>query len=185
MGQRDVTLILNQLQLGAGDAPQDLLPLVYDELRQLASSRLRAESAGHTLQATALVHEAYVRLVDQEHQQRWDSRRHFFAAASEAMRRILIESARRKKTEKHGGGFVRHVLDAGQMATSDSPVDLLALNEALDGLEKQDDNAALLVKLRYFSGMSIPEASEVLDLSVRSTERLWTYAKAWLFRELQ
>ena len=126
----------------------------------------------------------YLRLVDTEHQQKWDSRRHFFGAAAEAMRRILIENARRKKTEKRGGDWVRNDLSSGDLVTEDTTIDLLALDEALSKLETKDPQAAKLVKLRYFSGLTIPQTAELLDVSQRTAERLWTFAKAWLFREL-
>lgn len=182
-GQHGVTQILNSLQQDQ-QASADLLPLVYQELRRLASDRLRNERADHTLQATALVHEAYLRLVDAEHQQKWDSRHHFFAASAEAMRRILIENARRKQTVKHGGEWNRQQIDANELVAPDSQVDLLALDEALTQLEIKDPQAALLVKLRYFSGLTVSQAAEVLDVSTRSAERIWTYAKAWLFRAM-
>ena len=186
MSRSDVTQILNLVDdVEAGkQASERLLPLVYDELRKLAAQRLRHERSGQTLQATALVHETYLRLVDTEHQQKWDSRRHFFAAAAEAMRRLLIENARRRQTMKHGGAFSRVVLHDNDVAAPDSEVDLLALDEALQCLEQEHPQAAMLVKLRYFSGLSVPQAAETLDVSTRSAERLWTFAKAWLFREL-
>ena len=186
MSRSHVTQILNLFdnEEARKQASERLLPLVYDELRELAAQRLRHERSGQTLQATALVHEAYLRLVDTEHQQKWDSRRHFFAAAAEAMRRILIENARRKQTVKHGGAFSRVVLEENDVAAPNSEVDLLALDEALQLLEQEDPQAAMLVKLRYFSGLTVPQAAEALDVSTRSAERLWTFAKAWLFREL-
>ena len=182
-GQHGVTQILNALEQNP-QASDDLLPLVYQELRQLASDRLRQERPGQTLQATALVHEAYLRLVDVKHQQSWDSRHHFFAAAAEAMRRIVIENARRKQTTKRGGGLIRRMLVDEELTTDNPNIDLLALNEALDRLETEDAKAAMLVKLRYFSGLTVSQSAEVLDLSTRSTERLWAYAKAWLFEAL-
>lgn len=183
MTQSDITQILQRLEREP-KASDELLPLVYRELRELAAQRLRHEKSGQTLQATALVHEAYLRLVDTEQQQKWDSRRHFFTAAAEAMRRILIENARRKKSAKRGGSWVRVSIETNDVVASESEVDLLALNEALTRLETEDAQAALLVKLRYFSGLTVPQSAEVLDVSTRSAERLWTFAKAWLFREL-
>lgn len=184
MGNSDVTQILNRLELGEAHASEKLLPLVYHELRRLAAQRLQNERAGQTLQATALVHEVYLRLVDTAHQQCWDSRRHFFAAAAEAMRRILIENARRKQTAKRGGGWFRKSVEPTDIEAPESTVDLLALDEALERLETEEPQAAKLVKLRYFSGLTVPQAAEILDISTRSAERLWTFAKAWLFREL-
>lgn len=180
----EVTQILNRLELGKPSASEELLPLVYDELRRLAAQRLEHERAGQTLQATALVHEVYLRLVDTEHQQNWESRRHFFGAAAEAMRRILIESARRKQTVKRGGDWVRKELLPDDLATDGTSIDLIALDEALTKLESVDPQAASLVKLRYFSGLTIPQTAELLDVSQRTAERSWTFAKAWLFREL-
>ena len=182
-GSHEVTQVLNALK-GDQRASDNLLPLVYRELRQLASDRLRNERAGHTLQATALVHEAYLRLVDTEHQQSWDSRHHFFAAAAESMRRILIENARQKQTAKRGGGWVRRALGGDEIEAPDTEVDLIELDEALTSLEATDPDAAMLVKLRYFSGLTVSQAAEVLDVSTRSAERMWTFAKAWLFREM-
>jgi len=184
MTSSEVTQILNRLELGEPSASKELLPLVYDELRRLAAHRLANERAGHTLQATALVHEVYVRLVDAERQQSWESRRHFFGAAAEAMRRILIENARRKQTTKRGGDWHRKELLPGDLATEGMSIDLLALDEALTKLESVDQQAASLVKLRYFSGLTIPQTAELLDVSQRTAERLRTFAKAWLFREL-
>ena len=157
-----------------------LLPLVYDELRKLASQKLALERPGQTLQATALVHEAYVRLVDTEKAQHCDSRRHFFAAAAEAMRRILVENARRKSRQKHGGGAHRVDLDANQWVTTTTADQLLAIDEALSKLGQEDPLAAQLVKLRYFAGMSVEEAADVLDVSRTTAYRHWTYARAWI-----
>ena len=182
-GDEDVTQILNMLDQDQ-QASEHLLPLVYNELRRLAADRLRSERAGQTLQATALVHEAYVRLVDSEHQQKWDSRNHFFAAAAESMRRILIENARRKQTIKRGGDQKRIPLQEKEIEAPQSDVDLLALDEALKALEQEDPDAALLVKLRYFSGFTMTQSAEVLDVSTRTAERLWTYAKSWLYDAL-
>lgn len=184
MAASDVTQILNRLKLGESQASEKLLPLVYEELRKLAATRLNNERAGQTLQATALVHEVYLRLVDVEHQQHWESRRHFFGAAAEAMRRILIDNARHKKTAKRGGDFERQPLDLVDVHSPTAQVDLLALDEALSRLESEDEQAAMLVKLRYFSGLTVSQSAEVLDVSTRTAERLWTFAKAWLYREL-
>ena len=179
----EVTQILNAID-GDPALSEKLLPIVYDELRQLAQSRLKNERSGQTLQATALVHEAYLRLVDKENQQRWDSRHHFFAAAAEAMRRILIDSARRKQAVKHGGEWKRSDVDQNMIEAPSPEIDLLELDEALVRLEAEAKDAALLVKLRYFSGLTMSQSAEVLDVSTRSAERLWTYAKAWLYREI-
>ncbi|MBC8356618.1 MAG: sigma-70 family RNA polymerase sigma factor [Planctomycetes bacterium] len=178
----EVTQILNAFGQQDGD---QLLPIVYNELRRLASRRLAQERPGQTLQATALVHEAYLRLVAVEHQQRWDSRGHFFTAASEAMRRILVESARRKKSLKRGGEMNRRDLSESHIASAATDDDLLALDEALDKLAEIDPQAAQLVKLRYFTGLTIPQAAEVLDIGQRSADRLWAYAKAWLHEEIR
>jgi RNA polymerase sigma factor (TIGR02999 family) len=180
----DVTQILSRLQHGDQAAAEELLPVVYDELRRLAAREFSRERAGHTLQATALVHEAYVRLVDAESQQRWDSRAHFFGAAAEAMRRILVESARRRNTLKRGGDAQRLDVEEIDLPAPEVSDDLLAVDEALDRLAAADPQAAQLVKLRYFSGLTLPQAAEVLDLSPRSADRLWAYAKAWLRREM-
>jgi RNA polymerase sigma factor (TIGR02999 family) len=181
-----VTRILSALDGGNPQASEELLPLVYQELRRLASQRLGQEKPGQTLQATALVHEAYLRLVDVEHQQRWNSRGHFFAAAAEAMRRILVENARRKHAVKHGGRMAPVELNEDlAVAAAETPDDLLTLDEALARLEATDPQAASLVKLRYFAGLTVPEAAEALGVSPRTAERLWTFAKAWLYRELR
>ena len=180
----EVTKILNSVERGEAQASDQLLPLVYQELRCLAAQRLKHEPAGHTLQATALVHEAYLRLVDSQHRERWDSRGHFFAAAAEAMRRVVIDNARRKLSSKRGGGWFRRSVEANEIEAPNPDVDLLALDEALRRLEAEDHQAAKLVELRYFSGLTVPQAAEVLDVSTRSAERIWTFAKAWLFREL-
>ncbi|HVX15509.1 MAG TPA: ECF-type sigma factor [Pirellulales bacterium] len=180
----DLTQILQAIEEGDSRAAEQLLPLVYDELRKLAVRKLAQERPGQTLQATALVHEAYVRLVDASQPQPWNSRGHFFAAAAEAMRRILIEQARRKKAEINGGGLLRVELSqdfAGAKPRSD---DLLALDEALSRLENHDPNAARLVKLRYFAGLSHQEAAEALSISRGAADRLWVLARVWLFRQL-
>jgi RNA polymerase sigma factor (TIGR02999 family) len=161
-----------------------LLPLVYEELRKLAAVRMAAEAPGHTLNATALVHEAYLRLVGSADEARWDNRGHFFAAAAEAMRRILVDAARRKRREKHGGDRQRMALDATQIAAPDARHDLLALDAALTRLEAEDPQAAKLVELRHFTGLSIAEAALALGISPRTADRIWSFARAWLHREL-
>lgn len=178
----DVTRILQAMQAGQAQAADELLPAVYLELRRLAAQKLKREPAGHTLQATALVHEAYVRLVDQREQQ-WESRGHFFAAAAEAMRRILVESARRKRRLRHGGGRNRLPLDDVDLAIdfSEPELDLIALDEALDAFTREDPQKAELVKLRYFAGLSEQEAADVLHLSRATAARWWAFARAWLF----
>jgi len=183
----DVTRILSQIESGDVSASEQLLPLVYEELRRLAEQWLAHEPTGQTLQSTALVHEAYLRLVNVEHQQRWDSRGHFFAAAAEAMRRILVENARRKGSLKQGGKLARRELHESRIAAprEDEDEELLALDEALDRLTETDSQAAQLVKLRYFSGLTIPQAAELLDVSPRTANRLWSYAKAWLHDALR
>ena len=180
----DVTEILRSIEQGDSQAAEELLPIVYHELRRLAASKMRDERTGHTLQPTALVHEAYLRLVDQKQRQDWQSRQHFFGAAAEAMRRILIERARQRESQKRGGDRNREPLDSGSIATPEASTDLLALDAALSNLETHDAEAAQLVKLRYFSGLTIAQSSELLNISPRSADRLWTYAKAWLYREL-
>jgi len=180
----EITQILKLAERGDPEAASELLPLVYKELRRLAAQKLAMESPGHTLQATALVHEAYLRLVGSPAGQRWDGRRHFFGAAAEAMRRILVESARRRHSQKRGGGMARESLEAVEVAAPEAPEDLLALDDALKGLTAADPAAAELVKLRYFAGLSIPEAAEVLEISPRSADRLWAYARAWLHQHI-
>jgi RNA polymerase sigma factor (TIGR02999 family) len=180
----DVTQILNAIEEGDTQAAEQLLPLVYAELRKLAAQKLAEEKPGQTLEATALVHEAYVRLVDVANAQRWNSRGHFFAAAAEAMRRILVEQARRKQTDKHGGGRLRVDLPediATREARSD---DLIALDEALSRLELHDPDAARLVKLRYFAGLTHQDAAEALGISRGTADRLLALGRAWLFRQL-
>lgn len=180
----DVTLILAQIEQGNAAAADELLRLVYDELRQLAAARMACESPGQTLQATALVHEAYLRLVDTNRTQRWQSRGHFFAAAAEAMRRILIENARRKAGPKAGGGMQRHDISAVEPESETSPVDLLELDEALQRLAAKDPRKAELVKLRFFAGLTNEQAAEVLGVSPRAASADWGYAKAWLRVEM-
>jgi RNA polymerase sigma factor (TIGR02999 family) len=186
----DVTQILNAIEEGDPRAAEQLLPLVYDELRKLAAQKLAQEKPGQTLQATALVHEAYLRLVANSECQAgesstpWNSRGHFFAAAAEAMRRILVEQARRKGRSKHGGDRKRVALEEALSIAETPSDDLVALDEALTQFELIDPEAARLVKLRYFAGLTMPEAAQVLGLSLRSAERNWTYARTWLLRNL-
>jgi RNA polymerase sigma factor (TIGR02999 family) len=178
----DVTQLLEAAERGDPRAARELLPLVYDELRALAARRMVAEAPGQTLQATALVHEAYVRLVGDG--QAWTGRGHFFAAAAEAMRRILVENARRKRRRKHGGNRVRHGLDMETVAAPEASEDLLALDEALSLLAGVDARAARLVHLRYFGGLSLKEAAQVLGVSLRTADADWAYARAWLAMEM-
>jgi RNA polymerase sigma factor (TIGR02999 family) len=180
----EVTRVLSSIAGGDPHAAEQLLPLVYDELRKLAAQKLAQEKPGQTLEATALVHEAYLRLVDVEKAQHWNSRGHFFAAAAEAMRRILVDQARRKQTDKHGGGRQRLELPEDLAAPEDRSDDLVALDEALSQLEHHDADAARLVKLRYFAGLSHQEAAETLGISRGAADRLWTLGRAWLFRRL-
>jgi RNA polymerase sigma factor (TIGR02999 family) len=172
--------------IGAGDphATAQLLPLVYDELRRLAAQRLAQEKPGQTLDATALVHEAYVRLVGDGQGQHWDHRGHFFAAAAEAMRRILVEQARRKQGPKHGGRLRRVDADVHLVAARARSEDVLALDEALTRLAEESPARAELVKLRFFAGLTVPEAAEILGISLATAERYWTYARTWLYAEL-
>ena len=181
----DLTRILSQIESGDPSAAETLLPLVYDELRKLAAAKLDNESSGQTLQATALVHEAYLRLMGAAATSNWDSRGHFFAAAAEAMRRILVERARRKKRLKHGGDNSRQELDEAEIAAPEPREDLLALDAALGKLAATDQSAAELVQLRYFAGLTLPEAAQAMDISPRSADRLWAYARAWLHQELR
>jgi len=180
----DVTTILSAIEAGDRDAADQLLPLVYDELRKLAAQRLSQENPGQTLDATALVHEAYLRLVDAEQAKRWDGRGHFFAAAAEAMRRLLIDNARRKSAEKHGGGWHRLDVVDLELGVDSAGDDLLAVNDAMTKLAAQSPVIAKLVELRFFAGLTLPQAAEVLDISLRTANRHWTYARAWLRREL-
>jgi RNA polymerase sigma factor (TIGR02999 family) len=180
----DVSKLLNAMDQGDPHAADQLLPLVYDELRRLAAERLAHEQPGQTLQATALVHEAYLRLVGDDKERHWDNRGHFFAAAAEAMRRILVEAARRKQRAKHGGGRNRIDLDAAQPAAPDPRHDLVALDAALTKLAAEDPQAAKLVELRHFTGLSVAEAAQALGISPRTADRVWAYAQAWLLREL-
>lgn len=176
----DVTRILSQIESGDPAASEQLLPLVYDELRKLAAAKMANEKPGQTLQATALVHDAYIRLVDVEKVPRWDSRGHFFAAAAEAMRRILVERARRKKAVKHGGDSHRLALSDRDVLTCSGPEEVLALDDALTVLAKEEPEAAELVKLRIFADFSVEQAGELLNMSRASAYRSWTYARAWL-----
>jgi RNA polymerase sigma factor (TIGR02999 family) len=180
----EVTRILSAIEEGDPHAAEQLLPLVYDELRKLAAQKLAHEKPGQTLQATALVHEAYLRLVDVKQAQQWNSRGHFFAAAAEAMRRLLVENARRKHSDKRGGGRQRLDLDALAVATSQRNDDLVALDEALTALAAADPQAEHLVRLRYFAGLTIPQAAEILGVSPRTADSLWAYARVWLLRFL-
>jgi RNA polymerase sigma factor (TIGR02999 family) len=179
-GITDVTQILSQIEFGDPSATEQLLPLVYDELRKLAAAKLAHENPGQTLQATALVHEAYIRLVDVDKAQHWNSRRHFFAAAAQAMRRILVDRARQKLSLKGGGGKTRQKLETNDLATAAAPAEVVAVHDALDALADEDALAAEVVKLRYFAGFSIEEAAEILQCSRASAYRSWTYARAWL-----
>jgi RNA polymerase sigma factor (TIGR02999 family) len=181
----DVTKILSAIEGGDPIAAEQLLPIVYDELRRLAARKMTQEKAGHTLQPTALVHEAFMRLVGGHDQQKWDGRGHFFAAAAESMRRILIESARRRNAQKRGGDLVRCELgDDDAVSGTEEPETLLMLDEALTRLEAEDADLAKLVELRYFTGLTIDETAEVLGVSPRTVKRNWTYARAWLRREM-
>ena len=177
--------MLDAAERGEPDAASKLLPLVYDELRRLAARKLARESPDHTLEATALVHEAYVRLVGPAgERRRWAGRRHFFAVAADAMRRILVDEARRRRSHKRGGGAAHVTIDNFEPAARQPTTDLLALNEALDKLAAADPAAAELVKLRYFGGLTLPEVAEALALSPRTADRLWAYARAWLRQEI-
>jgi RNA polymerase sigma factor (TIGR02999 family) len=181
----DVSRILSAIEQGDPSAASQLLPLVYDQLRRLAGAQMAREKPGHTLDATALVHEAYIRLVDSEPVQSWNGRGHFFAAAAEAMRRILIESARRQATLKRGGGLVHGELPHSDLVAPETSADLLALDEALEQLASVDSVAAELVKLRYFAGLTSQQAAEALGMSSRTADRTWAYARAWLFNKLK
>ena len=176
----EVTNILSQIESGDPSAAEQLLPLVYNELRKLAAAKLAQEKPGQTLQATALVHDAYLRLVDVELAQRWSSRGHFFAAAAEAMRRILVDNAKRKKAARHGGQIERVELDENQIVAPSPGIDLIALDEVLNALAVHDARKAELVKLRYFAGLTSREAAEVLGISESTADADWAYAKSWL-----
>jgi RNA polymerase sigma factor (TIGR02999 family) len=185
----EVTKILDAIGEGDPHAASRLLPLVYDELRRLDAQKLAREPPGQTLQPTALVHEAYLRLVGDKSaapaREHWDNRGHFFAAAAEAMRRILVENARRRRSLKRGGELVRQELDEALLAAPEPREDLVALDEALNKLAAADPTAAQLVQLRYFAGLAIPDAAQVLGVSSRTADRLWAYARAWLHQEIE
>jgi RNA polymerase sigma factor (TIGR02999 family) len=181
----DVTRLLEAAQAGDRQAAADLLPLVYDELRKLAAARMAAESPGHTLDATALVHEAYLRLVESEQIQKWNSCGHFFAAAAEAMRRILIDRARHKRTLRAGGDRRRQELPDLAAPTTEQEIDLLALDEALQKFEKQDERRAKLVKLRFFARLTIEQAAQVLGIATSTAQNDWAYARYWLRLEIE
>lgn len=183
IGMSDVTRILNAIERGDAKATDELLPLVYEELRVLAAQKLSQEKPGQTLQPTALVHEAYLRLVG-DGEQSWNSRGHFFGAAAEAMRRILVEAARRKRRLKHGGEAHRTDLDYVDVPADEPPEDLLALDEALAKLSEQEPLKAELVKLRYFAGLTAEQTAQALNISKATGDRYWTYARAWLFHEI-
>jgi RNA polymerase sigma factor (TIGR02999 family) len=180
-----VTRLVQAIEQGDPHAAEQLLPLVYDELRRVAAAQLAREAPGHTLDATALVHEAYVRLVGQADQADFANRRHFFGAAAQAMRRILVENARRKRAAKRGGHLKRRLLDPDKLHAAAVSEDLLALEEALAKLAAAEPQVAELVQLRYFAGLSIPQVAEVLGVSPRTADAWWAYARAWLLAELQ
>ncbi len=181
----EVTRVLEAIARGESAAARDLLPLVYAELRRLAACKMAQEPPGQTLQATALVHEAWLRLAGNDSGPLWQSRAHFFGAAAEAMRRILIDSARRKHALRHGGGQERVDLETAQIAAPSSDEELLEVHEALERFARADPAKAELVKLRYFVGLTIPEAAEALGISEPTAKRWWTYARAWLYREIR
>ncbi|TWU22597.1 ECF-type sigma factor [Bythopirellula polymerisocia] len=181
----DVTQILSQIEAGDPSAADQLLPLVYEELRKLAAAKLAHEKPGQTLQATALVHDAYLRLVDVEKAQQWNSRGHFFGAAAEAMRRILIDNARRKRRLVHGGEFKRIELDEACSIEDKCSEDILIVDEAISKLEAESSEKSELVKLRYFAGMTLSEAAEAMGISRSTADRYWAYAKVFLFCELE
>jgi RNA polymerase sigma factor (TIGR02999 family) len=180
----EVTRVLSQIESGNPAAAEQLLPMVYDELRKLAAAKLSQEKPGQTLQATALVHEAFLRLVDVDQVQNWNSRGHFFGAAAEAMRRILVERARHKQSLRGGGHLHRRDLDEHDLSAPGPREDILALDEALERLAAKDARKARLVELRYFVGLTGAEAADVLGISVATAERDWAYARAWLHREI-
>ena len=187
----EVTRILSAIEQGDPHAAEQLLPLVYDELRKLAAQKLAQEKPGQTLQATALVHEAYIRLLQSPQREQgvaqphWNSRGHFFAAAAEAMRRIMVDQARRKRSQRRGGSLKRRSLEHVEIAAPETALDVLALNEALERFEKIDRLKAELVKLRYFAGLTVPQAAEALGISTTTADRYWSYARAWLHTELK
>jgi RNA polymerase sigma factor (TIGR02999 family) len=180
----EVTRILDQIQQGQPAAAEKLLPLVYSELRKLAAARLARENPGQTLEATALVHEAYLRLIGKTERENWDHRGHFFAAAAEAMRRILVEQARRKRRIRHGGGMRRVDLDQACSLAESKPDDMLALDDALNKLASRDPVRAEVVKLKFFAGLTMPEIARALGVSVPTADRYWAFARTWLFAEL-
>jgi len=180
----DVTRLLDAAERGEAQAAEELLPLVYEELRRLAAAKMASQPPGQTLQATGLVHEVWLRLVGDQPASSWNSRGHFFAAAAEAMRRILVENVRRKQAQKRGAGAAKAELQEADLTITAPPDEILRVHEALDLLTQVDSQAAELVKLRYFVGLTIPEAAESLSLPVRSAERLWTFARSWLHRQL-
>ncbi len=182
----DVTKIRHEANAGDPNTSEKLLPLIYDELRQLAASRMAGERIDHTLQATALVHEAFIRLVgnDDKAKPHWDGRGHFFSAAAEAMRRILIDSARRKQADKRGGGAVHKTWDESKIGTAAKPDEILAVDEALTKLSEEDPDLAKIVSLRYFAGMTVPETAAALGISTSSVDRQWAIARTWLYREI-
>ncbi len=180
----DVTQILSQIESGDPKAAEQLLPLVYEELRKLAAVRLAQEKPGQTLQATALVHEVYVRMVDSQQTQHWNSRGHFFGAAAEAMRRILVENARRRKSAKYGGELNRHDVVSAELVAPEECNNLLALDDALNALSAEDQTAAELVKLRYFAGLTVEQSAKVLGVSPRKADFIWAFARSWLRRRM-
>jgi RNA polymerase sigma factor (TIGR02999 family) len=181
----EVTRILSAIEQGDPRAADQLLPIVYEELRKLAAQRLAQEAPGQTLQATALVHEAYLRLVGESEEQQWDSRGHFFAAAAEAMRRILFNRARDRRRLKRGGGWRRLRLDQVDLSVSEPPDEFLILNDALDKLAQVDPDCAELVKLRFFAGLTLDEAAKTLGVVRRTADRYWAFARSWLYAELR
>ncbi len=181
----EITQILSRLGSGDRSASAELLPIVYDELRSLAAAKLSQEQPGQTLQATALVHEAYLRLLGSNGDVQWDNRAHFFGAAAEAIRRILVEQARRKSRQKHGGGFQRHDCELAGLADSAPSVDVFALDEALNDFAVIEPIKCELVKLRYFSGLTLDEAANTLGISSATADRYWKYARAWLAKRLR
>ena len=183
MGMSDVTSILSAIERGEAKAADELLPLVYQELRKLAAARMANETPGHTLQPTALVHEAYIRLIGDPNR-KWDGRAHFFGAAAEAMRRILIDSARRKRALRHGGEFQRLDIQDIEVTAKTAPDELLEVDEALEKFAAHDPQKAELVKLRYFAGLTIEEAAEALGISPATAKRWWTFSRAWLYQEM-
>jgi RNA polymerase sigma factor (TIGR02999 family) len=181
----EVTRILTAIEQGEPHAAEQLLPLVYNELRKLATAKMAAEAPGQTLQATALVHEAYVRLVDGDQGGSWNSRGHFFAAAAEAMRRILVDQARKKNSHKYGGRLERVPFEEVEIGIPQPGADLLAVNDALEKFERLDKTGADLVKLRYYAGLTLAQAADALGISSSTADRQWAYARAWLHAELR